>query len=123
MKTQITRRLALIIIALFFAAGSNNGSNMYPASNINHNAAFTKASHTVQNCTLNSDMDFMACSFNLMIEKQETPMIPAPNGDHEFHSFSTKHAEKHNFWKNIIDKIASVIFYLIAWIFSWRVSF
>jgi hypothetical protein len=122
MKTQIIHRITLAIIAVFFAVSTNNGSNMYLSLKINCSVV-----HGADNSTklihATSDMKSTKCYCCLMIADHDMPMIPEPNGDHEFHSFGVKHHERHSFWKTVTSKIMLVVYYLVALIIYLPVKF
>jgi len=113
MKTQIIRRLILITIALFFTF-NNNGSNMqsadiYPSSNSFANDILKKSDPNSNHETKISCMGCTVC-----IDEKDAPVIPEPNGDHEFHSFHFHHEKRTAFWKNVVNKILEAVFYVVV---------
>jgi hypothetical protein len=111
MKTQIIRRISLAVIAVLFAL-NNNGSNMqsidiWPSSNHFANSILKKCSH---NNEINTSL--MCC--NVSLDEKDEPVIPEPNGDHEFHSFHFHHEKHLSFWKTLVNKILEAAYYVVV---------
>jgi hypothetical protein len=104
MKTQIIRGICLVSIAALFALNIK-GSKMQPSIEIS-----IPYIHTVSTSFAtggNFKITLWDCCF--MVIEHNSPMIPEPNSDHEFHSFDYNHHDKRTFWRMIASKVIGFI--------------
>ena len=110
MKTQIIHRIFLAIIALFIC--TNNNINKAQINNQDASAKNTETKTVVtKDCSNSTSIYCIYCS-----DEHAMPIVPEPNGDHEFHSFHVKdkHAKHLNFLKTIANKMIKIFYYLIV---------
>lgn len=111
MKTQIIRRIFLVVITLFVCY-NNNGSNNQTSNPSSSN----QTSKTASSNSKEQSKTTASFTSSFSSQQQALPVIPEPNGDHEFHSFpiKDKHAKHAAFWKNIANKLIEAIYYIIV---------
>ena len=118
MKTQIIRRTILAATIIFIGCANCNGSTQTNRYSVN-TILKTREDAVVLSGTTNTHKNTACITCKFYEHTNTAPVIPEPNGDHEFHSFhiKDKNAKHMNFWKNIANKVIEAIYYLIVLIF------
>ena len=114
MKTQIIRRIFAVLIATLFTLNNNNGSNFQQSVKINFGIITADVNYSFTSLDIAKDLESISCHIHCTKVQHDEPFIPEPNGDNEFHVFDLKHHIKHSFWKNILNKVVSAIYYLVV---------
>lgn len=112
MKTQIIRRISLVVIVLFFSF-NDNGSNMQSA-NISEAASSSVSSINKPSFLYDETKTSIHCCVSAK-GYHEGSEIPMPEGDHEFHSFHINNDDKRSgFWRKTFNKIIAILYYLVV---------
>ena len=108
MKPQIIRRTCLTLIAALLVINNDKSINFQQPLKINHSILNIHSINT-PSYSANTFCLKTFCGRCINVKEHDTPEIPEPDGDHEFHSFTCTHPDKRTFWGIIAGKIFTLI--------------
>jgi len=111
MKTQITLRIVLVVVAMFISF-NNTGNDIQ--SNIHALAYYSNASATNSSVSYPKEQTEHSPQKDNSNKEDHFLYIPQPNDDHDLEYFNFKHHEKRSFWRAVANKLFVVFYDLIV---------